>query len=170
MIADSLHSFADWIASTGLSEVLRQHLWIVPASQSIHIICISLVFVSALIIGLSLLGLLRSEQALSTQISRLTRLLYAAVGGLLFTGSLQIIAEPVRQFVAPLFWVKMSLVLLGLVMTYCLSLSVRREPDHWELAESRPAWSRLYAVIYLGIWLAIIFCGRFIGYTWMKYA
>lgn len=170
MGSGSIRSCADWIATTGLSDILRRHLWIVPTSQSVHIICISFVFASALIISLRLLGLVRSEQPLIQQLSRLTRLMYLAVTVLLFTGIVQIIAEPVRQFVAPAFWLKMFLILFGLAMTHFLTSSVRRNAQRWVGVESRPASSRIYALIYLATWSAIIVCGRFIGYTWMKYA
>lgn len=162
--------FADRIARTELSGVLGKYDWIVPTSQSLHIVCVALLFIGTLIISLRLIGLRESDHSLSVDVRRLTRLMYMAFGGLLFTGTLQIIAEPVRQFVAPIFWVKMSLVLLGLAMSRWFAMKVYREPDRWDMVGSRPTWSTAYAVISLATWLIIIICGRFIGYTWMEYA
>jgi len=165
----SVRALAHSLASTRASNALREHLWIVPTSQSIHIIGVALVFTSALIISLRLIGLGRSEQPLSIQISRLARMLFFSVPVLLVTGVLQTIAEPVRQLVTPAFWLKMALILIGLGMVYFLAESVRRDPHRWESPETRPPWSRIYAVVNLGIWITVILCGRFIGYTWMKY-
>jgi hypothetical protein len=166
---DNVRSIAERIANTETSGVLREHLWVIPTSQSIHIVCVSFVFVSALIISLRLLGVIRSEQTLSKQIIRLTQLMNVGIGVLLLTGTLQTIAEPVRQLVTPAFWLKMCLVAFGVLMTHYVARRVRREPARWNLASSRPSWSRAYAVIYLLTWVSVIFCGRFIGYTWMQY-
>ena len=52
-----LREFAGWIAATPLSRTFQDVLWIVPASQSLHIIALAVVFSSALMINLRLLGL-----------------------------------------------------------------------------------------------------------------
>lgn len=154
-----------WIASTPLSEFLKDQLWVVPTSQSIHILAVSILFICALLIGLRLLGVGRSERALSAAVGRQTKLMYVAFIVLLITGIIQTIAEPERQFGSPAFWIKMGLIVFGLVLTGLLARSVRRDPQSWDRAEGRPGWSRPYAVVYVVAWVAIIFCGRFIGYT-----
>jgi hypothetical protein len=42
---------------------------------------------------------------------------------------------------------------------------VRRNAAKWD-ALARPASARWFALISLRLWIGIIFCGRFIGYTW----
>ena len=49
--------FADWLATTQLSQLFQNQLWVVPTSQSIHIISVCLVFSSAIMINLRLLGI-----------------------------------------------------------------------------------------------------------------
>ena len=48
--------FAAWLASTSLSRLFQDVLWIIPVSQFIHIVCISILFASAIAINLRLLG------------------------------------------------------------------------------------------------------------------
>jgi hypothetical protein len=48
--------FADALAATPLSVTLQNTAWVVPASQSLHIVAISIVFASAMLINLRLLG------------------------------------------------------------------------------------------------------------------
>ena len=57
-----VQAFADRIAATRISEVFREQLWIVPTSQSIHIVAVSLLFSCALIASLRLLGVGRSDR------------------------------------------------------------------------------------------------------------
>ncbi len=160
-----MQSFAHWIAATSLSETLKAYLWIIPTSQSIHILAVSVVFVCALMIGLRLLGLSRSERTLSMVIGKQTRLMYAGHIVLLLTGAVQTIAEPARQFGSPAFWIKMSLIAFGLLITYFLSRGARNDPRRWDAADHRPARLRIYGAGYVLSWATIIFCGRFIGYT-----
>ena len=160
-----MQSFASWIAGTSLSETLKAYLWIIPTSQSIHILAVSVVFVCALMIGLRLLGWSRSERTLSMMIGKQTRLMYAGHIVLLLTGAVQTIAEPARQFGSPAFWIKMSLIACGLLITYFLSRGARNDPRRWDAADHRPARLRIYGTGYVLSWAAIIFCGRFIGYT-----
>ena len=158
-------SVSDRIASTQLSEQLKDALWFTPTSQSIHIIALSVVFACALLIGLQLAGVGRAAQPLHVAIRKKTLFMYVGLIALLITGALQTIAEPQRQFGSPAFWIKMVLIVFGLLLTWWVARGVRREPQRWEDTARRPAWSRPYALVYVTTWIAIIFCGRFIGYT-----
>ncbi len=88
---------------------------------------------------------------------------------LLFTGLVQTVAEPVRQFVTPAFWAKMALIIIVATMTALYAKAVRRNAPAWDLAVTRPTGARVFAVLSTLLWLAIITCGRFIGYTWSFY-
>jgi hypothetical protein len=160
-----IKSITDQIAATRLSEAFKDHMWVVPTSQSIHILAVSIVFVCALLISLRLLGIGRYERPFSAAVKTQIRLMYVGLLILLLTGTVQTIAEPDRQFHSPAFWIKMLLIVFALLLTHLLSRSVRRDPQRWNLAGNRPAWSRLHAAVYVAAWAGIIFCGRFIGYT-----
>ena len=160
-----LQAFADRIAATRVSEVFREQLWIVPTSQSIHIVAVSLLFASVLVASLRILGVSRSDRLLSVVVDKSAKVIYVALGALLLTGSVQMLAEPVRQLLTPAFWYKMVLVVVGLMLTYLLAKRVHRDPGIWDLRASRPAWSPLYALLMVATWSAVIVCGRFIGYT-----
>ena len=163
--AGDMGALAHRIAATHTSEFLREQLWIVPTSQSIHIVALSLLFACALIISLRLLGIGRSERLLSAVIGKCSRLIYGCLIALLITGIVQIIAEPMRQLLTPAFWIKMSFVVFGLAMTYSLAQKVRRNSRPWDLVATQPAWSSLYALMIIATWTTVIVCGRFIGYT-----
>jgi hypothetical protein len=55
-------------------------------------------------------------------------------------------------------------------MTALYARAVRRNAPAWDAAASRPRTARVFAVLSTLLWLAIIVCGRFIGYTWSFYA
>src|ERR1700692_1604155 len=162
------HRWANWIANTPLSDWLQNATWVVPTSQSIHIASIAVVFCCAVMISLRLLGLSASGRSVSQLVDTLVPWMYRALAVLLLTGAIQTVAEPVRQFVTPVFWLKMLMIICVLALTVCFARAVRRNAAAWD-TPPRPAGAKWFALISLGLWIGIIFCGRFIGYTWELY-
>src|SRR5580698_2107078 len=150
--------FADWLSTTALSKTLQDAAWVVPTSQSIHIIAVSVVFGSALMINLRLLGVGRSGRSVSQLSETLVPWMWRGLAVLLFTGLIQTITEPVRQFVTPMFWAKMMMIIVVVTMTALYAKAVRRNAPLWDAAATRPARAKAFAVVSTLLWLAIILC------------
>ena len=161
---------AEQIAASGLSHRLQEVLWLVPASQSTHIVALSVLFASAMLINLRLLGVgIRGRSA--SQLARtLVPWMWRALIVLLFTGALQTLIEPVRQFVTPIFWGKMVLVVLLALLTRWVARTLRDNAAQWDDAATRPAVARVFAVVSTLGWVTVIAFGRFIAYVWDHYA
>jgi hypothetical protein len=162
-------AFAEWLATTHISHLFQDHLWIVPTSQSIHIICVSVVFASAIMINMRLLGVGARGRSISQLTATLVPWMRGGLVVLLLTGTVQIIAEPVREFVTPVFWAKMIIIVVVAIMTAAFAHQVRASAARWDASGTRPAGARVFAVGSTILWIAIIVCGRFIGYTWQLY-
>ena len=162
--------FADWLSTTRLSQLFQNQLWVVPTSQSIHIVCVCLVFSSAIMINLKLLGVGVKGRSSSRLSASLVPWMWGSLCVLLMTGMVQTIAEPVRQFVTPAFWAKMGMILIVVTMTAVFARKVRANASRCDAAGSRPASTRAFAIGSSILWILIIVCGRFIGYTWAFYA
>jgi hypothetical protein len=160
---------ADWLAATPLSKALSDQSWVVPTSQSIHILAVSTVFASALMINLRLLGVGARWRSVSQLSDTLIPWMWCGLVVLLLTGSIQTLAEPVRQFVTPVFWAKMTMIVIVTVMTILFVRALRRNAPLWDDVSSRPPQAKIFAVVSTLMWLAIIVCGRFIAYTWSMY-
>jgi hypothetical protein len=160
-----LRPFADWLAATPLSQQFQNHLWVVPTSQAIHILCICVVFTSALMINLRLLGIGASGRSISQLAGNLLPWMWGGLVILLLTGTVQTIAEPVRQFVTPVFWAKMAMIVIVATMTAVFARMVRANAARWDASSTRPTGARAFAIGSSILWIAIIVCGRFIAYT-----
>ena len=165
-----VREWAGWIADTRLSHVFQEISWVIPVSQSMHIVCVAIVFASASMLGTRLLGFGASGRTVSQLVGSLIPWMYGALAVLLLTGLVQTIAEPLRQFVTPEFWWMMLMVICELLLTVWFARAVRRDPGRWDAAPTRPKGARLFAVVFVGLWVAIVVCGRLIGYTWSYYA
>jgi hypothetical protein len=161
-----VRQWADWISNTALSQWFQSEEWVVPTSQSIHILGLSVVFGCAVLINLRLLGIgAASGRSVSQLLDSLLPWIYRALVVLLLTGAIQTVAEPMRQFGAPVFWLKMLMIPVVLSLTAALAGTVRRNCAKWDSSATRPAGAKVFALVSLGLWVGIIFCGRFIGYS-----
>ena len=75
-----VREFAEWLATTWLSSTFQNVLWIVPASQSIHIASLAVVFASALMINLRVLGLGAGGRSVSQLAGTLVPWMWRATG------------------------------------------------------------------------------------------
>jgi hypothetical protein len=120
-------------------------------------------------LSLRLLGVGSSGRRISQLVQTLLPGMYWALCVLLLTGLVQTIAEPRRQFSASAFWWKMFMVVSVTTLTIALARAVRRDPARWDTSGTRPLAGRVFAVVSLGLWIAIIVCGRFIAYTYTDF-
>lgn len=162
-------AFADKLSATDISVALQNAEWVIPTSQSIHIVSVSVLFASAIMINMRLLGIGAKGRSISQLSGTVLPWMWRALLVLLLTGTVQAVAEPVRQFVAPVFWTKMILIVVVSLLTVFFARAVRRNAAGWDASGSRPGAARMFAVISSLLWVAIIFCGRFIGYTYSFY-
>lgn len=149
-----------WLYATPLSTAIRDVLWVIPMVQSIHIIAITVLFGSALVSDLRLAGVLATDEPLRGVVRRYYPWMRNALMVLLFTGLIMIIAEPDRVLVNTTFWLKMVLVVTAFTLTLLLRRPLLRAPDE---RETRPI--KALAWLSIGLWCAVIICGRWIAYT-----
>src|SRR5262245_55639745 len=92
-----LDQLAAWLAHTTLNQAMQTISWIVPAVQTIHILCIAVIVGSAFAINLRLLGVLGTDQSLARISQRFMPFIWGALLVLLITGALLVISEPDRS-------------------------------------------------------------------------
>ena len=159
-----MNNFAEWLATTNLSLAIQTHLWIIPAVQSIHIVCIGMVIASVFMIDLRIFGWAGRDQTLLETTRRYSPWLWAALGVLLVTGILMVVGEPVRELMSLSFWLKMSLIIVGIVVATLFQFSLRRNSRQWEDAAINRWTTKSLAVLTFLIWCSIIILGRLIAY------
>ena len=153
-----LQQFSDWLTSTGFSQLIQLSGWAIPAIQTIHILALALLFAAALIVALRFWGRGLAVEPLHLLARRFIRLIWLMVAVLAFTGILLIIAEPHRTITNPVFYLKMILLLVAIVLTAWLSSVSAHQHDR----VSAP--HRAAAALTVLVWIGIMFAGRFIAY------
>ena len=157
-----LITFSKWLGSTGLSHIIQTVSWIIPTLQTIHILCVAIVFSSAVLVNLRIFGLFERDEPLRAITRRFLPPIWPVLVVLLLTGSLLIIGEPRRSLVNTTFYLKMSLLLIAILLTAVLQRTVLSSPDFFE---NRQAAGRALATVSILVWCGILFAGRWIAYT-----
>lgn len=160
----TLHGIADTLYTTPISTWIRDTSGIIPTTQSVHILAIAVVVGSALVTDLRLAGVLAIEETPQTVIRRYLPWMWAAIAVLLATGAIMALGEPNRVLTNAVFWTKMTLV----VFAFSLTLLFRYPFLHPQFQDDHPRWARLakpVAWVSLLVWIAVIFCGRWIAYA-----
>ena len=161
--------FAEQIAASSVSEYLQSVTWVVPTSQSAHIVSLSVLFGSAMLVNLRLLGVGVRSRTVSDLADALLPWMWRALVVLLITGVIQTITEPVRQFITPIFWLKMLLIAALALLTLWMSRTLRASLARWNNDDTRPAIAKVLAVASIAGWITVIVFGRIIGYVWANY-
>lgn len=159
-----LLDFCNALSLTPMSMLFQNISWIIPLTQTFHILAIAVVLGSIGLIDLRMLGLAGRSQSISSMTNRLVPGIWVALVVLLITGAVLAIAEPVRSLANPAFQLKMLMLLVVIALTMFLQRAIRRDVAFWELSPQRRLTAKLTAVVSLLLWLGIIFAGRWIAY------
>jgi hypothetical protein len=156
-----LPEFSNWLSHTHASEVVSAVTWIIPTTQIIHIVCVTIVLVPMLMLDLRMMGVIGTRQSISAVADRFIPPVWIALVILFLTGVVLTIGEPGRELLSNAFRLKMILVAIVAVITFFVQRRIKGDATFWE---SRPGLAKLVALVSMMLWLAILTAGRMIAY------
>jgi tryptophan-rich sensory protein len=154
----SIDSFSEWLSATPLSQFIQVTNGIIPSLQTIHIICVAVLFTGALMVDLRILGSGLRSESLKAVADRFIPPIWVCIAILLVTGSLLIVAEPGRTLSNFSFYVKLVALFFAILVTLWLKGFAQG---------ARPVTGLpvLAAIVSILLWMTIIVAGRYIAYT-----
>jgi uncharacterized membrane protein SirB2 len=168
------------LEDSALSLAIKGAGWAIPLLQSIHIVTIGVVFVSSLMIALRVMGYMRADEPFPAVWRRFAPWMWYGLVVMVLTGVLLVIAEPIREFTALSFWLKMTLLALAVISTFVFGrVFTPRGAAPADIGVSHAGGgaafaaasatefsvgAKLAAAGIMVLWLAIIFLGRAIAY------
>lgn len=154
-------AFFHAVTSTAFSQFIQKTHGLIASIQMVHIICLAAVFALGLVLALSLAGKGFDSESLDSLSRRFQPAIWVFLALLLVTGALLIIAEPVRSLPKPVFYIKMALIVLAIIMTSAIGRWARRAQRS---GASDPV-RKVMALVYMLVWCSIIVAGRMIAYS-----
>ena len=161
---ETLTALSDSLAASGLSIWIASQVWTVPMLQSVHILAIGIILASLAMLDLRLAGLIGREQSLRELTLRFYPWIWGALGVLVTTGFLQIMAEPARELLNWVFWLKMGLIVTAVLFTAPLRRLIE-DCRYRDLAPRKRKIFRTCALVSLALWVVVVICGRWIAYA-----
>lgn len=153
-----------WLDATALSHAMRSYLWLYPIVEIFHIVGIVMLVGSVAMFDLRLLGF-----SANLSVKALGRhLLRWSVAGLLLVvpaGLLMFSAHPQEFAENPVFLLKLSLIGIAGMNAAFFHVGVYRSVANWDSEIGAPPAAKMHAVLSLGLWIAVISCGRLLAYT-----
>lgn len=159
-----MREVAEWLQATPLSVWIQSVTWIIPFLQSIHIVMIGVVFVSSVMLSLRVLGRVRADEPFASVWQRFSPWMWVGITVMAITGLPLIIAEPVREFSAISFWVKMVLIVTGVAAVTVMHTTLKPIAHGPQGGPEFPAGAKIVAIATIVIWIGVIFFGRAIAY------
>lgn len=130
--------------------------YIGPIVNLIHLLSMVLFMGALLIVDLRLMGFGVTSQSLARLARDARPWLLAGLAGIVLTGIPQLMERAVDQYETSTFWLKMYLILFGLVWTFTVRrLAVRVD-------EPLGAWPRVVGVVSILVWASVASLARLI--------
>ena len=156
----SLQDFATWLSGTRLSIALTDSSWAFPAIESLHVIAITLVVGSIMIVDLRLLGLASRDRDPRELIGAILPITWIAFATALVTGSLLFAANPISYAANFYFLGKAALLAAAGFNMLLFHLFAHRHLDR-----ERAVLPKLSGGASLLLWVTIVAFGRWVGFT-----
>jgi hypothetical protein len=152
-----------WIEGSALSEWIRGSdcVCAFPAIVTLHNIGMAFLAGGGIAIDLRIIGF--APEIPLKPMGRFVPLLWLAFSLNAVTGILLLIAYPTKALTNPLFYIKLSLVVLAIGLVYRIATDILRAPG----ADQKPlaASAKVLAVASLMAWVLLIAAGRYLAYT-----
>jgi len=158
-----LVEFSLWVSDRPFALWLQSHFYAIPTFQTIHILAIAILFASTLMLSLRVLGVNGCDQSLEATLRRHRPWIWSALLALIASGAILLISEPVRNMVNPIFWMKMTMLLVAVAVSLGFQRAVRLQAaDGSTIGQGG---LRVASVAILVLWCAVIAGGRWIAYA-----
>ena len=154
-----------WAENSDLAELIRTDDVLFPLIETIHVIMLCLVFGTILITDLRLIGVASTKRPVDNVMMPILPVTWIGFVLAAITGLLMFISNATHYLANSFFVIKMCLILLaGVNMSVFHFLTGRNMPS-WRNQPQPPIFIRLTGGASLALWIGVIACGRWIGFT-----
>jgi hypothetical protein len=156
-----MDAFLAFVEGSDLSNWIRgDSMLAFPTIITLHTICMGFLAGASSAIDLRILGAAPGIPLASLR--PFYPLMWLAFAINAVTGVLMVIGYPTKQLTNPLFYIKLSLVALGVWLVYRIGHEVLRAESGQKALTARAKW---LAVASLAGWVSLIIAGRLLEYT-----
>jgi hypothetical protein len=160
--------FADLISyfeNSALADNVRENDLLFPLIESVHVVAICLVVGSILAVDLRLLGLASINRSVSRVTAGILPLTWGAFVVAVGSGSLLFISNATKYLGNGFFIAKIVLIAAAGLNMVIFHVIGAKDLPRWENDTRLPFQARLAGGVSILLWVAVVACGRWIGFT-----
>jgi hypothetical protein len=150
---------AQWVNSLALVESLREIAWYGAIINVMHLLALVVFFGALMVVDLRLMGSALTSQPAEQVANDARPWLRAGFAGLVFTGLLQLMLQPVKEYYSDLFWLKMEILLVAILFTTLVRPRIVRLDD----ARRGPILGKIVGLVSIALWSCVAIPARLIG-------
>ena len=148
-----------------LGELVRENDLLFPFIESVHVLAVCLVVGSIAVVDLRLLGFASVDRPVGRLMRSILPITVGAFGLAVAAGSLLFISHASKYLENRFFIAKITLIALAGVNMTVFHLIGARNLDQWENDATPPPSARVAGGLSLLLWISVVACGRWIGFT-----
>jgi hypothetical protein len=156
-----LSDFALNMSEWPLTQWVVSHFWTIPILQIIHILGIAGSFTAVLMLNLRIFGF-AGHASMAETARRYSRVLWWALVIVVASGISMLFGDTVRNLLNAIFWIKMVLVVVAILVSIAFANSMGRQLSTGDVVGGG---SKATAIFLIVLWCAIMLCGRWIAYA-----
>jgi hypothetical protein len=161
----NIDSWFEYLANTPLALAISQGATAFPMLESVHVVAIATVVGTITIVDLRLLGYRSHRRGVRQLVRDILPFTWGAFAVALLAGSLLFISNAPKYAHNGQFQLKLLLIVAAAVNMALFHLTVYRRIDEWDESVRPPSAARLAGATSLGLWVAVVFLGRWVGFT-----
>jgi len=160
-----LPGIAAWVENGTIGTAIRESPWLFPTIETCHVLAIVTVVGSITILDLRLLGFASRESSVTDVMSDVLPWTWGSFVVAAITGSLLFTSKAVEYYNDGPFRAKMVLLALAAVNMAIFQRFTQRSLPGWDQAQTTPWAAKIAGGVSLALWVAVVACGRWIGFT-----
>ena len=160
-----MDSLIDALQNSGVASAIRNSLYDFPLLEAMHVIALTLVFGTIMIVDLRLLGVAGTERDYGRISADVLKWTWIAFGLAVLTGSLMFVSNAKVYVNNNFFRAKFAVMLLAGLNMLVFQFTAGKHGGDWGESRRGPLRGRVAAMLSLGLWLGVIILGRAVGFT-----
>ena len=161
----NVDSTFEHLAGTPFARAISQGAVAFPMLESVHVLAIALVVGTIAIVDLRLLGYPSHRRGVRQLVRDMVPYTWATFAIAFLAGSLLFISNAPKYAHNAQFQLKMMLILIAAANMAIFHLTIYRRIQEWDERSPPPAAARIAGATSLGLWLTVVFLGRWVGFT-----
>ena len=161
----NIDSTLEFLAHTPLAMAISQGAMAFPMLECIHVVAIAGVVGTIAIVDLRLLGYRSHRRGVRQLIADVLPYTWGAFGLALLAGALLFISNAPKYAHNTEFQMKMLLIVAAAINMALFHLTIYRRVGEWDERSPPPTAARIAGATSLGLWLTVVFLGRWVGFT-----